>query len=143
MAIDDDRAEADQDPEDGYPGECDHEHATVDVIEGRLSCSCGHHRWLDGAEIEAEAAFQARAFEAMHDEMLRDEGEAAIAGGTPAEGSPGAPAHRNALPYWFPRIEAAGLPVPRTTIARMPLAAQEDVWALFDGNDGDGGMTRS
>lgn len=47
---------------------------------------------------------------------------------------------KTALSYWFPKIQAAGLPVPRTTIVQMPKAAQEDVWAAFDGNEGPGGM---
>jgi len=48
--------------------------------------------------------------------------------------------NKTALSYWFPKIEAAGVPVPRTKLLKMPVAAQEDVWALFDGKDGpDGG----
>jgi hypothetical protein len=47
---------------------------------------------------------------------------------------------KTALSWWFPRIEAAGLPVPRTKIIKMPQAAQEDVWQAFDGKDGSGAM---
>ena len=43
---------------------------------------------------------------------------------------------KTALSWWFPRIEAAGLPVPRTTIIKMPREAQESIWAAFDGKDG-------
>jgi hypothetical protein len=46
------------------------------------------------------------------------------------------PIDKTALSYWFPKIEAAGLPVPRTAILRMPVAAQESIWAGFDGKDG-------
>ena len=40
---------------------------------------------------------------------------------------------RNDLSYWFPLIEAAGLPVPRTKILRMPTVAAEFVWQAQDG----------
>lgn len=46
---------------------------------------------------------------------------------------------KTALSYWFPKLVAAGLPVPRTTIIQMPKAAQEDVYAVFDGDEGPGG----
>lgn len=49
---------------------------------------------------------------------------------------------KTALSYWFPKLEAAELPVPRTKILHMPLAAQEDIWAAFDGNDGCGGAAK-
>jgi hypothetical protein len=42
---------------------------------------------------------------------------------------------RTALSYWFPKIQAAGIPVPRTTIVRMPKEAQEAIWAAFDGRN--------
>lgn len=45
---------------------------------------------------------------------------------------------RNNLSFWFPKIEAAGLPVPRTKLFTMPLDAQMDLWASFDGKEGDG-----
>src|SRR5258708_21148579 len=43
---------------------------------------------------------------------------------------------KTALSYWFPKIEAAGIPVPRTTIVHMPKEAQEAIWAAFDGKEG-------
>lgn len=43
---------------------------------------------------------------------------------------------KTALSYWFPKIEAAGLPVPRTKIMAMPLKTQEQIWAAFDGEEG-------
>lgn len=46
---------------------------------------------------------------------------------------------RTALSFWFPQLAAAGLPVPRTKIVPMPLPAQEDMWAAFDGADGKNG----
>jgi hypothetical protein len=42
-----------------------------------------------------------------------------------------------ALSYWFPKLEAAGLPVPRTKILDMPEPAQAVIWAAFDGEPGD------
>jgi hypothetical protein len=47
---------------------------------------------------------------------------------------------KTALSYWFPKLVAAGLPVPRTKIVEMSRAAQEDIWAAFDGKEGPGGM---
>lgn len=47
---------------------------------------------------------------------------------------------KTALSYWFPKLLAAGLPVPRTTIIPMPTAAQEDICAAFDGQDGTGAV---
>lgn len=41
-----------------------------------------------------------------------------------------------ALSYWFPKIEAAGVPVPRTVLLDMQRAAQECVFAAFDGDSG-------
>lgn len=43
---------------------------------------------------------------------------------------------QTALSYWFPKLAAAGLPVPRTELVPMPVLAQQCVWASFDGNDG-------
>lgn len=40
------------------------------------------------------------------------------------------------LSYWFPKLEAAGLPVPRTIILDMSKDAQSVVWSAFDGQDG-------
>ena len=45
---------------------------------------------------------------------------------------------RTALSWWFPKIEAAGVPVPRTTIIKMPKEAQESIWQWFDGKSGNG-----
>lgn len=47
------------------------------------------------------------------------------------------PVDKTALSYWFPLIEAAGVPVPRTKIIKMPKDVAEDIWAAFDG-EGDG-----
>lgn len=44
---------------------------------------------------------------------------------------------KTALSYWFPFIEAARLPVPKTKIIVMPALAQECIWAAFDGQDGN------
>jgi hypothetical protein len=46
---------------------------------------------------------------------------------------------RTALSYWFPRIAAADLPVPRTKIVEITSAALEDIFAAFDGKDGPDG----
>lgn len=45
---------------------------------------------------------------------------------------------RTALSYWFPRIEAAGLPVPRTILVEASEAAYLDLSAGINGEDGDG-----
>lgn len=45
---------------------------------------------------------------------------------------------KTALSYWFPQIEAAGVPVPRTKIIAMSLEAQKSIWQWFDGKDGTG-----
>lgn len=37
------------------------------------------------------------------------------------------------LSYWFPKLQAAGLPVPETHIIQMPKEAREEVWGLLDG----------
>lgn len=48
---------------------------------------------------------------------------------------------KTALSYWFPKLEAAGVPVPRTLFVDMPKAAQEAIWAGFDGKaPADGGV---
>lgn len=39
----------------------------------------------------------------------------------------------NCLSHWFPLIEAACLPVPRTTIVRMPDEAMHEFHRMFDG----------
>lgn len=41
-----------------------------------------------------------------------------------------------ALTHWFPLLDAAGLPVPKTRILMMPAAAQKCMWAGFDGKPG-------
>lgn len=45
------------------------------------------------------------------------------------------PTDKTALSFWFPRLEAAGLPVPRTKIIKMPQEAQASIWAIFDGKE--------
>lgn len=47
---------------------------------------------------------------------------------------------RTALSYWFPLIEKAGLPVPRTKIFKMPAAARDVILAGIDGRDGGDGL---
>lgn len=44
-----------------------------------------------------------------------------------------------ALSFWFPKLEAAGLPVPRTILLEMPDEAQASIWHAFDGKDYEGG----
>lgn len=46
------------------------------------------------------------------------------------------PLDKTALSYWFPLIHAAGVPVPKTEIIKMPAAAQEVAWKAFDGQLG-------
>lgn len=53
---------------------------------------------------------------------------------------------KTALSYWFPKIEAAGIPVPRTMIFKMPADAQAVIWGGFDGKKGNyilGSLTAS
>lgn len=40
---------------------------------------------------------------------------------------------KTALSYWFPLIEAAGLPAPKTLITTMPREAMEAIFPAFDG----------
>lgn len=40
---------------------------------------------------------------------------------------------RNCLSYWFPRLLAAGLPVPRTKLLTMPEDCAAAIWAVLDG----------
>lgn len=47
---------------------------------------------------------------------------------------------RTALSYWFPLIEKAGLPVPKTKIFKMPDAARDTILAGMDGRDGGDGL---
>lgn len=42
---------------------------------------------------------------------------------------------KTCLSYWFPKLQAAGLPVPRTTIVEMSDAAFRDVFRVFDGEN--------
>jgi hypothetical protein len=71
---DEDMDEFDWDDEDDYPyaDECDHEHATVDILTGEMSCHCGYHRYLSSAELQREAEFQAEMMEAYYLECERD-----------------------------------------------------------------------
>ena len=41
--------------------------------------------------------------------------------------------NRTSLTYWFPKIEAAGLPVPKTIIIELPEDARSAIWNVFDG----------
>lgn len=46
---------------------------------------------------------------------------------------------KTALSYWFPKIEAAGLPVPKSTIVEIDENARKELWAAIDGKEaGDG-----
>jgi hypothetical protein len=50
---------------------------------------------------------------------------------------------KTSLAYWFPLIEAAGIPVPKTKFIQMTPECRETIWAAFDGKDsekGDGGF---
>ena len=40
---------------------------------------------------------------------------------------------KTCLSYWFPKIEAAGLPVPKTEILTVPEEAAMAIWKIFDG----------
>lgn len=42
---------------------------------------------------------------------------------------------KTCLSYWFPKLEAAGLPVPRTILVEMSNEAFRDVFRVFDGQD--------
>lgn len=42
--------------------------------------------------------------------------------------------NKTALSYWFPLIEAAGLPVPKTRIIAMPDDVQSEIGEAFDSN---------
>lgn len=43
-----------------------------------------------------------------------------------------------AMSYWLPKLEAAGLPVPRTKLFKMPADVQQEIWGAFDGEPGSG-----
>jgi ATP-grasp domain, R2K clade family 3 len=45
---------------------------------------------------------------------------------------------KTSLTYWFPLIEAAGIPVPKTKIVPLSKEAQNSMFNWFDGKDGDG-----
>jgi len=45
---------------------------------------------------------------------------------------------RNCLSYWFPKLELAGLPVPKTRILRMSEECQRQVYTFFDGDPKQG-----
>lgn len=47
-------------------------------------------------------------------------------------------ADKNSMRFWFPKIEAAGLPVPKTIMFEMPDAAQVDAWRLIDNAEPNG-----
>jgi hypothetical protein len=40
---------------------------------------------------------------------------------------------KTALSYWFPKIEAASLPVPKTRIIPITPEAETEIWGAFDG----------
>lgn len=40
---------------------------------------------------------------------------------------------KTSLAYWFPLLQAAGLPVPKTTILEMSRGAAEALWSVHDG----------
>jgi len=40
---------------------------------------------------------------------------------------------RTSMTYWLPKIEAAGLPVPKTILVELQEAAMREVWRVFDG----------
>jgi hypothetical protein len=43
--------------------------------------------------------------------------------------------YRSRLSYWFPRLQAAGLPVPRTVIVPLAEGEERDLWHLADGEE--------
>lgn len=45
---------------------------------------------------------------------------------------------KTCLSYWLPKLEVAGIPVPKTKIVTMPLCAQESILEWFDGKAGNG-----
>lgn len=51
------------------------------------------------------------------------------------EKTPSRPIDKTSLAYWFPLIEKAGLPVPKTEILTMPLESQAIIWMVFDCRD--------
>lgn len=43
-----------EDDEDPSGDECDHDDADFDILDGRLTCTCGYSRHLSTEEIDAE-----------------------------------------------------------------------------------------
>lgn len=43
---------------------------------------------------------------------------------------------KNCLSYWFPKLEAAGVPVPKTIILHMPEDCRKQIQAWVNGSDG-------
>lgn len=48
---------------------CDHEDADLDMLTGRVVCSCGFTKWLSNAEFVKEQEFRAKA-EALYEAYL-------------------------------------------------------------------------
>ena len=46
---------------------------------------------------------------------------------------PEPPQDRNCLSYWFPKLEAAGIPVPNTELVKIPWSIREAMFSVFDG----------
>lgn len=44
--------------------------------------------------------------------------------------------NKNCLSYWFPKLQAAGVPVPRTEVIRMPEAAHQQFGSFVNGEGG-------
>ena len=45
------------------------------------------------------------------------------------------PLDKTSMSYWFPLVEAAGLPVPKTKFVDMTDTCRRKIWDLFDGKD--------
>lgn len=45
------------------------------------------------------------------------------------------PLDKTSMSYWFPLIEAAGLPVPKTKFVEMTDTCRRAIWDIFDGKD--------
>jgi hypothetical protein len=43
--------------------------------------------------------------------------------------------NRNSLDYWFPILQAAGVPVPKTEIVRLPSELRKPMFSVLDGKD--------
>lgn len=46
--------------------------------------------------------------------------------------------NKTCMSYWFPKIEAAGLPVPKTMLLTLPDDMARDIWSVFDGDEPSG-----